>query len=298
MPNTSSPWSGVVSSANNAKEKPTLMDEMNGKESMSNIVSRVRAALDNSDDLKRADDLKKMIDNPTSCGGREWNPEEKNKLEQAKADYQIIQSEKEHIKKSLNDIGSLFDDKSQQSIKLAEDVRNIKSKLNEIDNHLSEYEDKLKLLGEKGDNISAEERAWEIQARKLMSKLMSERDGLDSSLTKIHSLQTELDDAEEIITKQLEKLLGASPRSEQQSGPQSADSVNIEMGNIKDMILDLGASLRGICTAASQLFANIFSKIKNLSSEIASQFTSVNATLAESATLLSNYPTAGMQARL
>jgi uncharacterized coiled-coil DUF342 family protein len=217
----------------------------------------------------------------------------------AKGDYQEIQSKKTDIKTSLDKIDSLFDEKNQQSKKLSEDADNIKSTLDKINEHLRTYEERLKLLEEKGDNKTEEEVAWEMAARKQMSKLTSEKDGLNNSLTEIYSLQTNLDNAENTITKELEKLLdsrGPSPKPE--SGPQSAEALNRAMSEIKGKVFNLGASINEICTAATHLFSHLFESIKNISSKISGQFKSATATLDESNTLLNNYPAPKMQAQL
>ena len=283
------PWDGKLTPINDTNPFATAMSPP--KTVSNNIVSRVKTAM-----FKRADELKQFIDNPTAFeGGRKWSLAEKNELKQAEADYKEIQSKK----KALDGIDSLFDEKSRKSTKLSEDARNIESKLNEIDNHLSQYEEKLKLLEEKGDNKTEEEIAWEIEAYKKISKLMSEKTGLSSSLTEIQSLQLNLNDAEKTITKELEKLLsGGGPEPKGPSGPQSAEAVNREMAEIKGDVFSLGASINIICAAASDLFSNLFESIKNISSKIASQFKSANATLAESSVLLSNYPAPTMQMRM
>lgn len=265
----------------------------------SKIVSRMQAAVDNSDTLKRADELKEMVDNPTAFeGGRKWSYAEKNQLKQAENDYKEIQSEKKHIKTSLDGIDSLFDEKSQQSAKLSEDARRIESKLNEIDDHLRQYEEKLQLLQEKGDSKTEEEVAWEIKAREQVSKLMSEKNALSCSLTEIQILQQNLNDTEETITKELEKLLGGGGRrSEQPSGPQPAEAINREMAEIKSDIFDWGASIIAICATASSLFGNLFDSIKKISAKVVEQLKSCSAILAESSSLLSNYPVITMQTR-
>ncbi len=293
------PWDGKLTPINDTPPFATAMSPP--KTVSNNIVSRVKNAMDHPDgNFKRADELKQFIDNPTAFeGGRKWSPAEKNELKQAEADYKEIQSEKKNIKTSLDGIDSLFDEKSRQSTKLSEDARNIESKLNEIDNHLSQYEEKLKLLEEKGDNKTEEEIAWEIEAHKQISNLMSEKTGLSSSLTEIQSLQLNLNDAEKTITKELEKLLGGGgPRPKGPSGLQSAEAIKSEMAEIKGDVFSLSASISGICAAASNLFSNLFESIKSISSKIASQFKSANATLAESTALLSNYPAPTMQMRM
>jgi len=298
----SSPWDGKPIPIKDRKPFVTAISPP--KPVSNNIVSEVKtAAVDNSDLFKRADQLKHMIDKPTDFGGwHEWSFIEKNiTLRQAKADYKKIQSEKENIKTSFNGIDSLFDEKSRQSTKLSEDARNIESKLNEIENHLSQYEDKLKLLKEIGDNKTKEELEWESEALKQISNLKHEKNGLSNSLTEIQSLQLNLNDAEKNTSEELKKLssggAGGGPRDGGPSVCQSAEGINFEMNAIKGEVFNLSAGINKICTVSSNLFSNLFESIKKISSKIASQFASANATLAESSTLLSNYPAPTMQMR-
>ena len=287
-----SPWAGDFPSKTASKALPT-------KTVNHPIVEQVKAAVENSDHFKRADELKQMIDHPTAFkGGREWSPEEKNELKQAEADYKQILSEKINIKTSLDGVNSLFDEKSRQSTTLSEDARSIAAKLDEIASHLSQYEEKLKLLGEK-DNKTEKEIAWETEARKQILKLKSEQVGLGDSLDKIQSLQRELNDAEEKIAQELEKLLGSSaPGSHSPSGPQSAAAVNGEMAKIKGDVFNFSGSVNRVCDAASQLLGHLFESIKNISSNLASQFKSANATLAESSVLLNDYPAPTLQVQM
>lgn len=298
-------WSGKLTPAKDTQTKPfepamsplstPLKDGTNISKAVSNnIIRDMKFKIDHTVVcFQEAEELKQQID------GRKWSFADKNLLNQAEADYKEIQSEKENIHASLNEIGSLFYEKKQQSTKLSEQARNIESKLNEIDNHLNEYGDKLKLLEEKGDDKTDEEIAWETEARKLISKLKYERYDLSNSLTDNHSLQTDLDNAENTTTKKLEEAFIPTERTFGNSPP-SAEQINAGMAKAKHSAFSIGAIISGIRDDASNLFNNIFESIKNLSSKVADQIKSVNTTLAESKTLLSKYPepTAGLRAGL
>ena len=268
------------------------------KTASNNIVSQVKTAMDHP--FKRADELKKFIDDPKSFEkGREWTPEEKSELKKAEADYDQIQSEKKKIEASLDGIDSLFNQKSQGFSQLSQYALDIESKIKVIDDHLSQYTDKLKSLEGKGDTKTDEEKKWESQANELVSTLKSEKNNLNSSLIEIQSLQLNLNKVEDTITEKLKALLGGGdPRPKGSSGPLSATAINLEMEEIKGNILRLSASISEIFATASKSFSSLFETIKNISSNIVSQLASATATLAESTALLSTYPASTMQPRM
>lgn len=277
---------------NNSLPLENVKNPLTERSHSNDIVSRVKTAMDNPDSLfERADELKRFVDKPTAFeGGREWRPEEQNDLTKAKDDYNEIQSKKENIKTSLDEIDSLFDKKYSQSKELSEYARHIESKLKEIDEHLSQYEEKLNVL-EQNDNNTDDQNAWKKEALELISQLNSEKTVLSDSLTEIQSLEQKLNDAEETITQELEKFLGGDgPSPERKPGHQSAEAIKEEMAEIKKKVSKFSAVVSGILVQASNLFSTLFESIKNISIKIASQFESTKRILAQSTELLSKFP--------
>ena len=265
------------------------------------VINDMKSRVNRSENFDRADKLKKMVDDPTAAiqNGVPWSSQEKIELKQATADFRDIQSEKKNIHASLDKIDSLFDEKWQQSVNLSESSRHLESKIHEIDQHLSQFEEKFKLLEEKGDDKTEEEIAWETEARQQVSTLMSVKTGLSNSFTEIQALQRQLNDAEKNIAEELDQLFEADdPTPDHPVGEQSAASLCHEMKEIKDSVVNFRLNIDKISSMASGLFKNFFESIKQISSKITSQLKSATATLAQSSTLLNNYPEPKMQMRM
>jgi len=251
-----------------------------------NIVSEMKALVDDPLSVfSQADPLKEQINK----FGSEATDEEKELLNQATDDYTKIKSAQKNIHKSLDEIGSIFDEKTRRGIELSENARKIESKIDEINKHLDEYDRKCNLLTEKGDDKVEAEDTWEEKARIQMTKLKYAKNNLNSSLIKIHLLQEKLDAAENEVTEKLDALVKkvfvvAVPP------PESAKEIKEKMGELKEKACDLDECINNIKTFASDVFSSLFEGIKEISSTILGQLKTADTALEESRTVLNAYP--------